>query len=69
MMTDKQMELVTRLVLLLDAALPLFDADARREEARERGKILRQITARERAKAARETVAKASGEFGVDLDD
>lgn len=52
-------ELLTRLTLLLDGALPLLDREAAAEARREAGKTLRQITARERAKAAREVLAEA----------
>ncbi len=51
--------LLTRLTLLLDGALPLFDREASAEKRREAGKALRQITAQERATAARDVLAEA----------
>ena len=60
-------ETIRQLVILLDAALPLLDIEAEREERREAGKPLRQITARNRAQAARQIVQDAAKEFGVRL--
>lgn len=45
-----------RLVLLLDASIEALDAAAAAEKRREAGKVLRQITAQERAKTARKLV-------------
>lgn len=52
-------EMIRRLTMLLDAALPLLDAEAARERRREAGKRMRQITCQQRAKAAREMIAAA----------
>lgn len=54
-------ELLIRLTLLLDAALPLLDKEAATEARREAaGKAPREITAQERAKAVRETLVEAT---------
>lgn len=52
------------LLKLLDAALPLLDAQAEKERKAEAGKPMRQITHQSRAKAAHEAVAKAQEVFG-----
>ena len=56
--------LIQRLAILLDAAQPLLDREAAAEKRREAGKSLRQITAQQRADAAREIVAKADALVG-----
>lgn len=58
---------IRQLVVLLDAAIPLLDAEADKETRREEGKAMRQITARNRATAARQLVQDAAKEFGVPL--
>lgn len=60
-------ETIRQLVVLLDAAIPLLDAEADKEAKREEGKAMRQITARNRARTARQLVQDAAKEFGVPL--
>lgn len=64
-MTDE--ETITRLVLLLDAAIPALNVAAKAEERREAGKPMREITEHNRAKAAVDMVAKLSLEYGIPL--
>jgi hypothetical protein len=54
------------LAMLLDAVMPLVDAEAKREASREKGKALKCITAQGRAKACREALAKAEKLFGFE---
>ena len=65
-MTDDDEHLIRRMAMLLDGCLDLLDEAAYREERRERGKPLRQITMQQRAKAARELVAEAEARLGED---
>lgn len=60
-------ETIRRLVVLLDAATPLLDIEAAKEARREEGKTIRQVTAQNRAKAAKQLVQDIAKEFGVDL--
>ena len=60
-------ETITRLVLLLDAAIPALNAAARAEEKREEGKSIRCITERNRAKFAVVLVAEVSEKYGIPL--
>jgi hypothetical protein len=55
------------LALLLTAALPLMEAEARRERAREQFKPIRKITAQRRAERARALVAEAREIFGYEV--
>ncbi len=64
-MTD--MEAITRLVLLLDAAIPALENEAKSEQRREAGKPWRRITAHVRATAARELVNEVAQKYGFDL--
>jgi len=63
----EQRPLGRQLAGILDAALPLIDAEAKREESRERGKVMRCITWKGRAAGAREASAKAEASFGYDI--
>ena len=65
-MTDMK-ELGFELTKYLDAAMPLLEAEARREKAREAGKPLRNITHQQRAENAKKLIAKAAPVFGFDL--
>jgi predicted pyridoxine 5'-phosphate oxidase superfamily flavin-nucleotide-binding protein len=56
-----------KLAGILDASLPLIDAEAKREAAREQGKAMRCITWKGRAAGAREAIAKAEAAFGYDM--
>ena len=58
---------IRRLVVLLDAALPLLDFEAMKEARRDAGKNVREVTAQNRAKAAHQLVQDAAKEFGVQL--
>lgn len=58
-------DLMRRLVLLLEAALPLLDREAAAEKRREDGKALRKTTAQSRARSARKTVEEALEALGV----
>ncbi len=55
-------------VLLLDAAQEALDAAAKREERREAGKRMRQVTEQQRAKTTRAHVAKMNAEYSLGLD-
>ena len=61
------LEIVTRLVLLLDAAIPALEKAANAERRREAGKHMRQITEQNRAEYARELVDEVSKAYGIDL--
>ena len=60
-------ETIRQLVVLLDAAMPLLDAEADKEARREEGKAMRRSTARNRATAAGQLLQDAAKEFGVQL--
>ncbi len=65
MMDDR--ETIVRLALLLDAAMPAFDRWARIERDREKNKTIRQITAQERATAARELLKEVAAKYGLPI--
>ena len=65
-MTDDMRHLGHELDKLLDAALPLMEAEAQRERAREQFKPMRKITAQLRAERARALVAEAREIFGYE---
>ena len=56
--------LIRRLAMLLDACQDDLDRKAEAEKRRETGKPLRQITAQQRAEAARKLVAEAAKAVG-----
>ena len=58
-----------RMIMLLDAADDALIAAANLEKRREAGKSLRQITAQERAKGTRETVAEMIEKYMTDSGD
>lgn len=64
---NKQRPLGYKLAGILDASLPLIDAEAKREYAREQGKAMRCITWKGRAVGAREAIAEANAAFGYDI--
>ena len=53
-----------RMAMLLDAIMPVLEAETKREAAREAGKKMRCVTAREREKGARELLKEAETVFG-----
>lgn len=55
-----------RMAMLLDASMHLFEAETKREAAREAGKTIRCVTAREREKVARELLKEAETIFGYE---
>jgi len=58
-------EIITSLVLMLDASIEALDAAAALERKREAGKALRQITWQERANNARKLVREAADRFDI----
>jgi hypothetical protein len=55
-----------RMAMLLDAIMPVLEAERKREAAREQGKIPRCVTWREREKAARKLLEEAEEVFGYE---
>ena len=55
-----------RMAMLLDAIMPVLESETRREAAREAGKTMRCVTAREREKGARELLKEAETIFGYE---
>lgn len=55
-----------RMAMLIDAILPVLEAETRREAAREAGKKMRCVTAREREKGARILLEEAATVFGYE---
>ena len=55
-----------RMAMLLDAIMPVLEAETRRETAREAGKKMRCVTAREREKGARRLLEEAESVFGYE---
>ena len=58
-MGDNAEYLIRRMAMVLDGSLDALDSAAASEKRREAGKALRQITAQQRAKVARELIAEA----------
>lgn len=65
--TDELLDLVRRLAVVLDVALPHLTAQADRERLRQEGKALREVTAQRRAEAAQAAVREASDLLGLGL--
>lgn len=63
------LDLIRRMAMLLDAALPALKAAADRERRREAGKRLRQITEQQRVEAVDEVIAEAEAFLAGDQED
>lgn len=55
-----------RMAMLIDAIMPVLEAETKREAGRESGKKMRCVTAREREKGARLLLAEATDVFGYE---
>ena len=66
-MTDHQY-LMQRVVWLLEESMVYFERKAADERRREEGKSLRQITAQERLKGARETLAEVRATLSAEVE-
>ena len=64
---DEQDRDFVRAIILLDGAEDALSEAARREEKRERGKPMRQVTEQQRAETCREFVEEMAGKYGVPI--